>query len=339
MTSRLGSGASDDLAAGFDRRSSWLVLAVTEGRQHGGNEGYDDKPDSYYSWDSTVGNHARLMVGDNIILWNKATLLGVSAIEEIRLSTGTKELHKCPQCGRSGIKVRKSLRPRYHCYQCQAKFDEPVTEHVPVTTYRSDHQAGWIDLSGCLSAAQLRDLTIQRSSQLSIRQLRAAAFRIAVEHFCGARPLSLVELRARRIVGQFKPAIVRVRVGAPSLRARLFEAKGSACSFTGETPYAALEAGHLYSHGGVGERHDHGGLLLRRDLLRLLDLGYLSVHPASLRMDILPGLASNPQYRVLAGRSLADDNLPPGQRHWLASHWTQHRLHMRAAPNEAHERP
>lgn len=35
---------------------AWLLLAVGDDRQPGGNEGYDDAPESHYSWDSTVPN-------------------------------------------------------------------------------------------------------------------------------------------------------------------------------------------------------------------------------------------------------------------------------------------
>ena len=64
-------------------RRAWLLMAVGENRQHGGNDGCDDEPDTHYSWDRTVNNHAALKAGDAVALWDKKQLLGVSTIEEI----------------------------------------------------------------------------------------------------------------------------------------------------------------------------------------------------------------------------------------------------------------
>ena len=30
---------------------AWLLMTVGENRQHGGNAGYDDQADVYYTWD------------------------------------------------------------------------------------------------------------------------------------------------------------------------------------------------------------------------------------------------------------------------------------------------
>ena len=43
---------------------AWLVLAVGDDRQHGGNEGYDAGPAVHYSWDSTVPNHEAVAGGE-----------------------------------------------------------------------------------------------------------------------------------------------------------------------------------------------------------------------------------------------------------------------------------
>ena len=84
-------------------RVAWLALAVAGKRQHGGNDGYDDDPGVYYSWDDTVSNSSKVAVGDIIVLWDKVALLGVSVIEDIAIGTATKLIHKCPFCHRSGI--------------------------------------------------------------------------------------------------------------------------------------------------------------------------------------------------------------------------------------------
>src|SRR5688572_20810641 len=98
-----------------DRRA-WLALAVGDGRQHGGNDGYDDDPAVYYSWDDRVPNHSGPSEGDAIVLWNKRHLLGASIIDAIELGVAKKTLYTCPLCGRAGIKERKTLRPAFKCF-------------------------------------------------------------------------------------------------------------------------------------------------------------------------------------------------------------------------------
>jgi hypothetical protein len=151
---------------------AWLFMAVGDDRQHGGNEGYDDTPSSYYSWDSTVPNHLAVRVGDAIAIWDKEQLLGTSTIQEIALGTDVKKLYSCKACGRASIKARKTLVPRFKCYSCKAVFDNPRVENAPVTTYRSRHDLGWRDLSGRLTGGELRALCVSPKSQLSLRPLR-----------------------------------------------------------------------------------------------------------------------------------------------------------------------
>ncbi len=159
---------------------AWLVLAVGDDRQHGGNEGYDDDPAVHYSWDSTVPNHEAVAGGDAIVIWDKRCLVGASVIERIDRWQDTKVLHRCPECGLAGIKARKTLTPRFKCYKCKATFDVPISRTEPVTAFRSEHDVGWVDLAGLLSGPELRALCVHPASQLSIRPLRWNDFAAAV---------------------------------------------------------------------------------------------------------------------------------------------------------------
>jgi hypothetical protein len=51
-----------ETTADLDRRA-WLVLAVGTNRQHGGNDGYDDEPESHYGWDDTGPQSCRAVRG------------------------------------------------------------------------------------------------------------------------------------------------------------------------------------------------------------------------------------------------------------------------------------
>ena len=74
-----------------------------------------------------------------------------------------------------------------------------------------------------------------------------------------------------------KPILVRPRLGQGTFRVVVTDAYTRACAVTGEHSLPALEAAHIrpYSHGGVHEVSN--GLLLRSDIHRLFDRGYVTV--------------------------------------------------------------
>lgn len=303
---------------------AWLLMAVGADRQHGGNDGYDDQPDAHYSWDSTVANDTAIAVGDRIVLWDKRAAIGASVIERIDTGVAEKILYRCPACGKAGIKARKFVSPRFNCYKCGAQFDEPKTSMITVTTYRSKHDAGWIDLERSLDGATLRALCYSPKSQLSLRPLRWPEFLDAAKAAGFTSMPSIARRESAVIGGGHDVRTVRVRKGQAAFRDRLLARQGPICAVTGPAPAAVLEAGHLYSYASVGEHHDHGGLLLRRDIHRLFDRGDLAIHPKNLIVDIAAGLMGYSTYSALHGRSLA---VPVSSRQvtWLARHWEAHR--------------
>ncbi|WP_240617528.1 HNH endonuclease signature motif containing protein [Nocardioides speluncae] len=306
--------------------SAWLLMTVGENRQHGGNAGYDDQADVYYTWDSTVPNHARIKVGDPIAVWDKERLLGLSVIEEIVRETKEKLLFKCPYCGKAGIKQRVVKSPRFKCYKCSEEFETPHALTATVVEYRSRHDAAWTSLDGLLPGDALRQLCDAPRSQLSMRQLRWDDFREAVTLRGADRAVDRV---AHRAPGFFVPQghhleTVRVRRGQRQFREHLLAAQGEVCAFTGDTPPRVLEAGHLYSYAELGEHHEHGGLLLRRDIHRLFDDGWLAVDPGTLRVDVSDSLEAYPQYATLHDQTLRTCLRDP-QVEWLAHHWAEHR--------------
>ncbi|WP_431943543.1 HNH endonuclease [Micromonospora marina] len=305
-------------------RVAWLALVAGENREHGGNDGYDDEPAEHYSWDSSVPNHARVKVGDAIVLWEERGLIGASVIESIETAEVDKWVHRCPDCHKAGIKRRRKQPRRYRCYKCKAEFDEPRSEQKRVTAYRSKHDRGWVDLAGCLSAGQLRPLAYLPDSQNSFRQLRWGNFVDAV-HASGLDvSLRVLDAAGEQIAGGHARAVVRARRGQGAFRRALLDQFGSVCAFTGKAPVDALEAAHLYSYATTGRHDSRGGFLLRRDLHRLFDLGHIAVHPTDAILDIAPALFAFPDYASLHGKSLAVP-LTVGHRRWLQEHWAEHR--------------
>lgn len=305
------------------------MLAVGEDRQHGGNDGYDDSPSTHYSWDETVPNHAAVHPGDRVAIWDKRTLLGVSTIEAIEEGRMRKQFHSCSECGKAGIKERKTMSPRYRCHECGATFDRPRTRSGEVVTFRSRHDVAWIDLAGTLSASELRGLCTHPRSQLSIRPLDWFRFERAVRRTDPTVRFTVADVRSREITGGHRTATARVRVGQAAFRNRLLEQFDDVCALTGPAPRQVLEAAHLYRFADSGRHHDDGGLLLRKDVHRLFDLGQIAVDPGTLQIDIDDDLLPFGDYARLQGKTL-QVTTTSGHLRWLREHWRLHRTDRQA---------
>jgi len=304
--------------------TAWLALTVSGKREHGGNDGYPDVPSSSYHWDSTVPHSAAIKAGDLIALWDKHTLLGVSVIEEIATLQVQKPIYKCPRCETSSIKTRSIQRPTYRCYGCKHQFDIAIRQDKEVTSYASHHEAAWIDLGGVLSDRELRQLCTTPGTQHSFRKLDWPAFVEAIDHRVRGFALPLLNTTQERVRGGHSAATVRVRIGQASFRRRLLQEHGHICAFTGPAPTAVLEAAHLYSYADHATHHTHGGLVMRRDIHRLFDLGQLAVHPTTKTIDVAPSIAGFSEYARLHG-SLLHAPLAAGHIKWLNHHWKIHR--------------
>lgn len=303
---------------------AWLVIASGDDRAYGGNDGYTDEPDAYYSWDTTVPHHRNLAIGDRIVLWDKTELIGYSAIESIDTEPGMKMLRRCPKCTKSRFKARKNLEPTYKCQECSAEFDQPTSELKQVTNYRSRHDAAWVDAKGALSAEKLRSLCESPESQQSIRPLAWDAFSQALAE-AGLGDTSVdVDGRVQAAHGGHKTTTTRVRIGQGKFRTDTIKRYGANCALTGPAPEAVLEAAHLYSFAEIGLHLDHGGIPLRRDIHRLFDLGDIAVDPTDKTINICKGLMGYPTYAVLNGQPIHVE-LSKKQVEWVKEHWAQHR--------------
>ncbi|MGY1665937.1 HNH endonuclease [Geodermatophilus sp. SYSU D00696] len=306
---------------------AWLVLAVTGARQHGSNDGYDDQPEAWYSWDSTVPNHAAVRSGHLIAVWNKTFLLGASIVDEVIVGEDEKLRYQCPECGKASFKSRQRDKPRFLCFMCGATFDQPSRLRSTVTTYKSHHERSWVEAQGLLQAPALRSLCRSPRSQHSIRRLREYAFLEALESVASGalkRLGALHPMLASPVNGGHVRRLARVRLGQGSFRARLLEQYGESCAFTGPAPAAAIEAAHLYSYAQAGVHEDGGGLLLRRDLHRLFDQGEIAIEPQTGCIDVRPNLRVFAAYADLHGRSI-QVTLGSKQRVWVREHWELHR--------------
>lgn len=79
--------------------------------------------------------------------------------------------------------------------------------------------------------------------------------------------------------GYGDPTLVPRRLGQGTFRAMVTDAYGRQCAITRERTLPALDAVHIRPFSSVETHHIRNGLLLRSDLHRLFDAGYITVMP------------------------------------------------------------
>jgi len=123
------------------------------------------------------------------------------------------------------------------------------------------------------------------------------------------RALEPTEIAEPQVPMFGEPTLVRPRLGQGSFRVLVTDTYRRRCAITGERALPALDAAHIRPVAEGGQHRVDNGLLLRSDVHRLFDRGYISI---------------TPDHRVLVSRRLKDDfdNGEPyypleGSRIWL----------------------
>lgn len=100
--------------------------------------------------------------------------------------------------------------------------------------------------------------------------MRAAAY----------RPMEVREAVPIVLPGGYgAPALVRPRLGQKSFRVAVLDSYERRCSITGERTLPVLEAAHIREFAEVQEHSISNGILLRADIHKLFDSGYVTVTP------------------------------------------------------------
>lgn len=89
------------------------------------------------------------------------------------------------------------------------------------------------------------------------------------------------------VTGGFgKPTLVMPRLGQGSFRILLTDAYRYRCAMSGERTLPVLEAAHIRPYSQTQDHSLPNGLLLRSDLHKLFDLGYVGVNPKKLHIEV-----------------------------------------------------
>ena len=105
------------------------------------------------------------------------------------------------------------------------------------------------------------------------------------------------------------PHLVTPRLGQGSFRVLVTDAYDYRCSMTAERTLPVLEAAHIRPYAKEGKHELSNGLLLRSDLHKLFDLGYVTVDPDEKKIVVSPRIREEYEngrdYYALHGRPLA----------------------------------
>jgi putative restriction endonuclease len=107
------------------------------------------------------------------------------------------------------------------------------------------------------------------------------------------------------------------------------DAYGRACAVTNEHSLSALEAAHIKPYAEGGEHEVRKGLLLRSDLHRLFDRGYVTVRPER-RQEVSPLLkehfSSGKWYYPMHGGNVLVPKIPERQPDVELLRWHNERV-------------
>ena len=68
----------------------WSFLSVDGDRQHGGNLGCEDAAETNYEYDSLVGNHKQIKIGDIAFVRDREEVSGIAVVKQIEEWDGDK---------------------------------------------------------------------------------------------------------------------------------------------------------------------------------------------------------------------------------------------------------
>jgi len=130
----------------------------------------------------------------------------------------------------------------------------------------------WIPVPGSFSLNTVVGKGYSTEEEEGLRLWRSVAERLAATP-AGPRP----DAGAR----YGEPVPMRRRLGQGAFRLAVTDGYGRRCAVSGERTLAILDAAHIRAFCDGGEHEPSNGLLLRTDIHRLFDLGYVTVTGAN----------------------------------------------------------
>lgn len=289
----------------------WILRSKGGQSAFAGNMGYEDVLGSTYVYDSTVQNYSKLNVGDFIIIRDTKRILGFSKIDSItREEDVQKSRFRCPECGTTEIRQRRSVSPQFICRN-KHPFDAPRETPTIVSQYSLQYSICFIGALERINTTIIAPYYINFNRYYSIQE---ANLRLLINEFprvhsvlekrqaietVSERPYDPQDLDERDFESKKRP----MRKGQPAFKGALIKRYGAKCMLTGCSIEVTIEAAHIRPYRGRNDNHPQNGLLFRRDIHSLFDNFLLGIDPKDLKVHIDNALR-NTTYQELEGMSL-----------------------------------
>ena len=304
---------------------AWVAIAKDPiGLRYGVHDGYDDEPSNYYEYDSKVGNHKQVSVGDLLFIRSAEFVLGFAQIEAISITNGTKALRKCPNCG-GRPESRKNAIIEWRCIDCKKEFttEQLRVDVVEVLKYRATYSHTWQDANHPLTIGELFSFQANKDTQSAIKKLDPTKLSLLISVLMGTivPPDQLGVQLPDLIVGGYSITVTKRRRGQQEFRLALLNAIGSDCLISGPNPECVLEAAHIRSFAEHESHELNGGLLLRRDFHSLFDRRLIRVNPKKWTVEACPAIRKYQTYSAIHMIKIQPPEKNPPNEQWLMDHY------------------
>jgi hypothetical protein len=150
----------------------WLFTEIAdENRITQGNAGYDDETGVIYRYDNSVPNHKNPAEGDLVVLRRGGEVLGTAIICEIKSSAGEKERRRCPECGKTKVRFRKTISPPWRCMDCRVDFLDPNIVNESAELYEAHFNETFKQVLRRIPLSSIWANTVKINKQHSIQEL------------------------------------------------------------------------------------------------------------------------------------------------------------------------
>lgn len=308
-----------------ESQEAWIAIAKAPSElSYGVHDGYDDEPSSHYAYDSLVGNHKNIKVGDLLFVRGSRHLLGFGQVEAITTTQGSKELRRCPACG-GRPESRKTKIPEWRCMKCASEFetDELGSVCKEITVYRAVYTNTWQDANHPLDTDELLTFQANNDTQSAIRKLNFSKVPALITRALGLLLANNGNFSGGqvKIEGGHAITISKRRRGQQEFRLALLAAIGPSCFISGLNPEFVLEAAHIRPFAKFESHVLSGGLLLRRDLHALFDRGMLRINTSKWQAEVSPALHGFPHYKAFNALKVVPPKANLPNKDWLNEHY------------------
>lgn len=186
---------------------------------------------------------------------------------------------------KNGVRDRAEFLARIRKYRRDDAGPDPVIGCIALTEPFFFAESAWIQAPSAWPRNTVQGKTYDLRAGEGARIWDEVRMRLASARGAGNAEVLVVAARSGRppvALDEERPerwTEIRSRLGQGGFRVAVTGAYQKRCAVTGEKTLPALEAAHIRPYAEQGPNDVRNGLLLRSDLHRLFDGGYLTVDP------------------------------------------------------------